>query len=636
MRLQRKTSIHAAASGFRVLESWQIALPMLLVVAGFAMRQIDLYPASVDEFFSLFNAGWLSERAYAPADVVASLRRYSPDHAPSYFILLNFWGGMVGHSLAAARILTVLTSLLAMALSFRLARDVIAPLAGALILLVMTSSAFFNYYIASARMYPLMLLLSGMVLWLYLRMTRGKSEPTRADYLALGASVFCLISIHVFSALFLAMLGMFHLFCGAKTRRWWHISLTVIAAVALFLPYLLGMLGDVEAVSQSKTHVAVGAIEAIAKWLSAFNNGQLLLPLISAIGLGLAIRRRLIQPQSWQLMFVLFLLSLGIAAEATDLVLGDSMRHHLSGWLPYALFVTAGLYALCRLRRWLFILALGWLAAGLAFQSSASWWHYVVLRSLVFTQPPTHILSRLALAADPRPALIGYPYDKFYAPFALDHEDNKGYSQREHYFTRNGIHMNAAGDLAAFDDIARRVSLHAPLLWHFQSASISPATDAAASLETLRYEPCATFSVASDTLVTEYMWTALNCEIPAPSVSAETDSIHYRFYAAAVAPEASELHFIDAWRALTDSDLSAWRFSHQLLDSEWQRVAALDLPLVHEGAMRRFSIDIGSLPPGSYRLMVILYNSVNGAREYWIDNPTAPADMFALTEIVIT
>ena len=624
------------ASGLRVLESWAIALPILLIVAGFAMRQIDLYPASVDEFFSLFNAGWLSDRAYAPVDVVESLRRYSPDHAPAYFILLNFWGGMVGHSLAAARFLTLCAALLSLAMAYRLARDLIAPTAGVLILLVMTSSAFFNYYIASARMYPLMLLCSGAVLWLYLRMMGHKSEPSRADYLALGASVFCLISVHVFSALFLAMLGMFHLCCVAKSHRWRRVSLTVIVAVALFLPYLLGMLGDVDAVAQSKAHVAVGALEAIAKWLSAFNNGQLILPLLSAIGLVLAIRQRLIQPRGWYLLFVFYLLSLGIAAEATNLVLKDSMRHHLSGWLPYALFITAGLYALYLLRRWLLILALAWLAAGLAFQSSASWWHYVVLRSLVFTQPPTHILSRLALAADPRPALIGYPYDMFYAPFALDHEDNKGYSQREHYFTRHGIHMNAAQDLPAFDDFVRRVSLHAPLIWHFQPASTMPAADAAASLHALSYEPCDRFSVGSHTLVTAYMWSALNCESPAPASSAESDAIQYQFYRAEVSPARAELRFIDQWRPLTERDLSDWRLSHQLLDSDWQRVAALDLPLVHAGAMRRFSINISALPPGTYRLAVILYSSVSGERETWADNPTAPADMFALTDIVIT
>ena len=618
------------------LSCWFIALPFLFIVAAFAMRQIDIYPATVDEFFSLFNAGWLSERDYAPADVVDSLRRYSPDHAPLYFILLNVWGKLVGHTLAAARILTVLTGVLAMAAAYRLARDFIAPSAGPLMLLVLVSNAFYNYYIAGARMYPLMLLLSGAVLWLYLRMTERATKPTPLDYLALGVSVFCLISAHVFSALFIATLGVFHLFRTERRSSWWRISLTVIVAVALFMPYLSGMLGDVDALTQSKAHVAVGASEAIKKWLHAFSNGQLLLPLLSAIGLGFAIHRRLMQPRAYFAMFILFLLALGIAAEMTSLVLNDSMRHHLAGWLPYALFITAGLYALTRLRRWLMILALAWLAAGIAFQASASWWHFVVLRSLVFTQPPTHILSRLVLGSDPRPALIGYPYDKFYAPFALDHEDNKGYSQREHYFTRHGIDMNAAGELANFDDFARRASLHSPLLWHFQPAATARAKDAVEALESLRYQPCNSFNVGVDTLITEFMWRALECKIPAPSVDAQSDDISYRFYRFAVDIDAAELRFIDDWRARSDRELSALRLSHQLIDADQQRVAGLDLPLVHEGGMRRFAIDISALPPGGYQLMLILYDSVTGERQSWSGNPGAPADMFPLTEIVIT
>ena len=65
---------------------WVWAIPILLVVASLAFRQIDVFPPTTDEFFSMYNAGWLANGAYSPEQVVQSLRRHSPDHTPLYFV----------------------------------------------------------------------------------------------------------------------------------------------------------------------------------------------------------------------------------------------------------------------------------------------------------------------------------------------------------------------------------------------------------------------------------------------------------------------------------------------------------------------------------------------------------------------
>ena len=114
----------------RTTGHWVWTVPFFLIVAWLAIRQIEVYPPSTDEFFSMFNAGWLGNLPYSPMQVVQSLQKHSPDHTPLYFVLLSLWGQAAGTSLAAGRLLSVFISLVAMAIAYRLAKDFVAPVAG--------------------------------------------------------------------------------------------------------------------------------------------------------------------------------------------------------------------------------------------------------------------------------------------------------------------------------------------------------------------------------------------------------------------------------------------------------------------------------------------------------------------------
>ena len=165
-------------------------MPVLLIVAALAVRQIDLYPPTADEFFSMNNAGWLRNSPYSPLDILQSLQQYSPNHTPGYFMLLSAWGRLTAYDVALGRVLTIFTGLLALAVTYRLARDFVAPVAGLFAVIIVASSAFYNFYYAHVRMYPLLVLASGIALWLYLRITHQQKRVKRSDCLALGAAVF--------------------------------------------------------------------------------------------------------------------------------------------------------------------------------------------------------------------------------------------------------------------------------------------------------------------------------------------------------------------------------------------------------------------------------------------------------------
>ena len=624
----------------RTASHWVWTIPLFLIVAWLAIRQIEVYPPSTDEFFSMFNAGWLGNRAYSPIQVLQSLQKHSPDHTPLYFVLLSFWGQAAGTSLAAGRLLSVLISLVAMALAYRLATDFIAPIAGLMALAILISNAFYNFYLANMRMYPLLVGCAGAALWIYLRLVYQARAAKPTDYLALAVSTFCLISTHAFSIIFMAMLGVFHLVFAPKNLRWLRVSIAIGIAALLFSPYYMMMASSIGGVIEGKQHVVVGGFEATEILLAVGMNERPELLLISAIGLAVGTWRRTIPARPFLYLFVLYLLSLGLVAEFSALIVKDGMRYHLAGFTPLVLLVSGGIYGLYRLRRLLGLLVLLWILAGLEMQANARWWDYIVLRSQVFTQPPTHILSRLAAGADPKPAIFGYRYNDLYAPFALEHPGNIKLSQREHYFAKRGIVMNATDEIEVFREFVADNNIDSPSLWYVYpdldkwAPRIAEARNA---LGDMRYAHCASEPVGRNHAISRYMWESLGCAIPDATVSDRNELISLKFYTSSLDNDGDALFFVDEWSALgAPGVLNDFSTSYQLLNDDWENKAQVDLPFVHEGTYRRFSIDLSRVPAGSYRLMAVAYNRNTGERLDWINHTGHPRNMLLLDEIAIS
>lgn len=166
----------------KIAGHWVIALVVILVVAALAINQIDDHLPGHDAKYSLLRSGWLEAGSIGPAAVLERLQVRSPDQAPLYFLLLNQWGNLVGRAdIALARLPAVFCGLLSLAFVYRLGRDAVSPLAGAFVVLLLASNAFFNYYYAHVRFYPQLVLLSTLVIWLYLRLAvmRGGASFAR-------------------------------------------------------------------------------------------------------------------------------------------------------------------------------------------------------------------------------------------------------------------------------------------------------------------------------------------------------------------------------------------------------------------------------------------------------------------------
>ena len=617
-----------------ILSHWLWAVPILLVVATLALRQIDLYPPTPDEFFSMYNSGWLVNSPYLPIDVIESIQQNSPQHTPGYFLLLNLWGSLTTYDIALARVFTIFTGLLSLAMVHRLARDFVAPVAGLFALIVIASNAFYNFYYAHTRMYTLLPLTAVIVLWLYLRIIYQQKQVRKTDYAALGAAVFALISTHAFSAAFLLMLGIYHLIIAPKNRRWRQVSAAVLIALLLFSPWMAVLTTATERALANWGDKAVDGIIAVRAWLEVNLNNQPFLLMLSAAGLAVGMWTKKIRLQPYFILFVPFLIVLALLAHFTDFVAMSSMRYHLASWLPFVLFIAAGLYGLYRFRKWLGLLALLWIIAGLAFQQTAHWKQYLAGYIAEFPEPPWQVISRLSLQAAQKPIIIAYQHQ----PRILDWRYVINYSQQDHYFRQYNLILEIFDNLKNSEDDIRQYAITEPSIWvSYQTSktNAAEATEIESIMGKLGYQPCKTIEIGIDTMIRQYAWKTMNCQPPQLLSSHQTAAIDHQFYGAALDTANSKLYFNDQWTARTDDDLSGLLMSYQLISADWNNVAQLDLPLAHEGQLRLFSIDIANVPSGQYRLMAILYDQDSGERQNWLNSDGDLPAMLPLTEIDI-
>ena len=213
------------------------------------------------------------------------------------------------------------------------------------------------------------------------------------------------------------------------------------------------------------------------------------------------------------------------------------------------------------------------------------------------------------------------------------------YSQREHYFDSKGIEWKNIRDPHEFRIYMSHEALVLPEVWIVSQTSVTSTEEIIelkSTMRSLEYELCDTVEIGVDTIIHKHVWNAFNCSGLAQQFNSRTELIDYRYYGAIVDKSNSKIQFSDEWSGRVGIESETFMMSYQVISQDWENVAQLDLPLVHEGKPRRFSIDVAGVPAGSYRLMAILYDKATGERVKWIDNESDPPDMLSLAEIVIS
>lgn len=175
-------SDHAAPAGVtlprrtqkRMTLAERLHMPLLIFVLllAFALRvyHLDFQSLESDEGISL-------QRSAQPLGQM--LERMPVEHVPGYFVLLNGWLRLAGEQDFALRYLSVMPSVVALALVYRWAAGMGRPLTGLIAMLLLATGSFQIWYAQQARMYSWLLmssLFSFWSLWRMIQHSAGSSE----------------------------------------------------------------------------------------------------------------------------------------------------------------------------------------------------------------------------------------------------------------------------------------------------------------------------------------------------------------------------------------------------------------------------------------------------------------------------
>ena len=175
------------------------------------------------------------------------------------------------------------------------------------------------------------------------------------------------------------------------------------------------------------------------------------------------------------------------------------MRYFLTGLPLITLVVAAGLSTLYRIRKWLGLLVLLWVIAGISFQQSSGLGQFLSKSQIAsFRAPAWQAVSRLAVESGSPITVLSYRTDVIDL-VRLTYDER---SQSDYYFGDHGITFDSADSLPGFQQDASFRSISAPAVWAiYRAATVRSDEDAKlrAVMERLDYGFCAIDEVGYDT-----------------------------------------------------------------------------------------------------------------------------------------
>lgn len=410
---------------------WWWLVPLLLLSFWLGARSLDADIIWVDEYHSLEDAGVSVFGPLTPVGIWNKVATRNPWHAPGYFITLNGWYRAVGPEPPALRAMSLLLGMLAVAMTYRLGRDLVGPRVGVYAAVVLATSAFYVHFLHEMRVYTLLVLLSVLTTWCYFRIVRAERAPW---WVWLGFAFGCaaLPYMHYFATLPVVALALYHLIFVRKDRRWWQVVGVMALAALLFVPWLTVFLTVFERTREFERLAprALSAWDALAALTYYFSNGSYVL-FVVLVGLALLIRSKMARALVFLALTLLLLLLL--TNQVLKIMHGGRIRYLIALWPLFSLVVALGLL---RLRQWwplvaTVVLAL-WVGFGLwntlvtDITAGLDGYNYVfpmnlAAREIVSQQQPEDVVVNYL----PDGGLAAVQYERiaffYYAPIALDY-----------------------------------------------------------------------------------------------------------------------------------------------------------------------------------------------------------------------
>ncbi len=609
-------------------------IPLLLLTAFMGARGLDADAIWYDEYWSLRLSGGTHQGPYSvPTTVEKVIESTHERNPPLYYVTLNLWGSVAGWLDKNVRALSMFYGLLAVAVAYRLARDLLSETAGFAAAFASGLSAFYIYYLHEARSYVMMPLLILCMMWAYWRLINGhRSGRTQLVFVLSLIAMFYTNYLTLFAAVAVAA---YHLLFARKDRFWLQTTGLMLLSGVAFLPWAHVALraSKLDESPAGRLVSNLSLVETLRTIAYGFNNGVWPFVAVGFVGFAPLVARR-----SRETRALIYVVSMAILALVGALVFNRfypyiSQLRYLIGLMPFwVLLFAAGVHALRRYRGVVAVLLAVWTAAGLynsftpEFNASlfknGNVFQLDLRLDLMTDTIASHLQTDDAIAfySPEFPWAIAGTFDYYVFPLKL------------RYATIDSFPGKQADD--EYYDQVQQFIHDADRMWlgiQKQGTNDYHLSEFERALTDDGFTRCEVGFDRPDMTLLLYSRSAKACAPSSDSVLNYDKGISLTGLDP-LKVDGGMLRTLLVWSQAADVPRETYSVALHVLDRDGQLVAQKDYGLSAFGFdTYRADVDISTLPPGTYTVQAIVYNWQSGERVQGVDNATgARGDSLAL------
>ncbi len=601
-----------AAGDVSTLASIVVVLLLAFALGAYGLDRDSLIG---DELNSLSIMGAF-DQAHSPADVVALLKQYAPDHQPLYFVLGWAWAQLTGLSQFTMRLHALLIGMLMFAWHYRLATDLAGRRVAVLAALLVSANALVITNLHHIRMYSLVMLFAVIHFWLYWRLVHGPGKG-RLTWSLFVASCTAFMYTHNYSLVFFAALGIYHLLFIARSSQWLRVMAAWALGFALFLPGLWLTLAGISFQFEYARNHPLLTHELIAALALDFSNhlAALWLPMVVALGLSLYRCRTGVVARLAFIGLAMFVIMASINA-VTQSIDWTRTRYFLMMWPLFVISFSAALYSLPLKRVLLPLFILLWAVSGYRVAYTDVVFQYAFVFYPNKAYPPLHrYVQHLRGKVRADDYVLGFrTSDEIFARWST-----VGGTFIDFYLGNrlgiDGAFLHASLKRYRLSEDTRDIlSAHPHLLLAHDPSNVP--LNYAKTLEVVQevLMPCDKLADEPALSIRRYAHPVMGCDH-------EPASIHYengaRLLDRAARYDAAgqRIAALTWWEIPDDEMLDLYNVSLQIITPDWQNLRQVDRHLYRRMVpWSVIELSTAGLPEGEYRLMLILYSRETGER----------------------
>ena len=602
-----------------------LMLMMLVLLLAFALgaNGLNADVIWIDELASVIFMG-VFDPPYSPAQIIESISKHARDHVPLYYFLGAGWAHLAGWSQFSMRLISLFSGVLMIAWLYRFTSDTVNRHTAIVSALLMSTNVFASIFFHELRAYTLLLLLAVTHIWCYCRLV-SSAGPSKLTWILFVCSAIAMLYTHILGLVALAGLGMIHILMERGSGQSRAIMFGWGLGILCFSPYLPMLLGGSFALGERSD--ALAASELVDPFWLLLTNGSYVLLLPLAPSLVYAVRWKRHPIILRMLLFAFFMgLTLLFVNWRFDLIILNRMRYFLLLWIPCMILLAYGLTSLPRWRAITALFLFLWGIAGYQFGRSIEFLDYVGLIARIQRFPPLHeYVSHLQGKTGHGDYLIGFS--------ETDNVNRAGWRRNfiaDYYLKAqlgiDGVFIETGSKGSTITkraweirrDVKWILDEHPYFLFAYDPGNKPPNADIALDIIHEDYVPCKVVVNKPDLLIQRYVHFVMDCDHqPAPIVYDNRIKVIDRF--ARYVPESEVLQILIWWEVANEGLLDEYNVSMQIVTRDWRNLRQEDRHLYELPPWNVIELSTEGLPPGDYRLMMILYHRDTGEKVSGLD-----------------